>query len=93
MNCENPGFQSISGFLKYDETGEYMYESRNDGYNRRPDYSKAVNIPLELYESMKGEYFMGYADNLTFGKGKSAWARLYNPRNSGRIVFQTGRGA
>ncbi|HEX3040311.1 MAG TPA: DUF6143 family protein [Caproiciproducens sp.] len=65
-----------------------MYESRNDYYgdDRRPDYRKMVNIPLELYESMKGDYFIGYADNLTFGKGKSAWARLYNPRNSGRLL-------
>lgn len=63
-----------------------MYEWKNDDYSCRPDYSKMVNIPLELYESMKGEYFIGYADNLTFGKGKSAWARLYNPRNSDRIL-------
>ncbi len=49
-------------------------------------YIKSVNIPIELYESMKGDYFIGYADGLIFGSGTSAWARLYNPRNSGVIL-------
>ncbi len=49
-------------------------------------YEKSVNIPLELYESTIGEYFIGYADNLTLGNGTSAWARLYNPCNSGKIL-------
>ena len=49
--------------------------------------TKAVNIPIELYESAKGKYFIGYADTLTFGKGKSCWARLYNPCNSGVNLF------
>ena len=44
---------------------------------------KAVDIPQELYQSMKGKYFVGYADELSFGRGTSAWARLYNPPNSG----------
>lgn len=54
------------------------------GYNSRSEYlQKSVNIPIELYESQRGEYFIGYADLLHFGKGKSAWARLYNPSQSG----------
>ena len=48
--------------------------------------SKNVNIPIELYESMLGQYFIGYADDLLFGKDASAWARLYNPINSGVIL-------
>lgn len=44
---------------------------------------KSVNIPIELYKSTIGEYFIGYADNLSLGKGTSAWARLYNPIKSG----------
>ncbi|MCB2292500.1 DUF6143 family protein [Clostridium algoriphilum] len=47
---------------------------------------KAVDIPVELYESMLGQYFIGYADNLVFGNNTSAWARLYNPINSGVIL-------
>ncbi|MBU3126425.1 DUF6143 family protein [Clostridium tagluense] len=47
---------------------------------------KNVNIPIELYESIIGKYFIGYADNLVFGQDASAWARLYNPINSGVIL-------
>ncbi len=50
------------------------------------DYSKTVNIPIELYQSTKGRYFIGYADNLKLGAGTSAWARLYNPPNSGVLL-------
>ncbi len=46
-------------------------------------FNKYVNIPIELYESIRGQYFIGYADNLNFGNGTSAWARLYNPCCSG----------
>lgn len=46
-------------------------------------YTKAVNIPIELYQSEMGRYFIGYADNLSFGENKSTWARLYNPCHSG----------
>ena len=52
----------------------------------RPDkypIVEAIEIPQELYQSTKGKYFIGYADQLSFGKGTSAWARLYNPPNSG----------
>lgn len=51
--------------------------------NNLDNLEKSVNIPIELYESTIGKYFIGYADNLTFGNGTSAWARLYNPRQSG----------
>ena len=43
---------------------------------------KAVNIPIELYQSDIGKYFIAYADDLSFGRNTSAWARLYNPVNS-----------
>ncbi|PYZ93020.1 hypothetical protein CR194_07420 [Salipaludibacillus keqinensis] len=57
-----------------------MYrKKRGHKKNRRIE---AVNIPIELYQSEKGRYFVGYADELDFGKGKSAWARLYNPPKS-----------
>lgn len=48
---------------------------------------KNVNIPIELYESIKGQYFIGYADQLSFGNGTSAWARLYNPPDSGVNLY------
>ncbi|RPF48938.1 hypothetical protein EDD70_1772 [Hydrogenoanaerobacterium saccharovorans] len=61
-----------------------MSDYRNQLFcNNQNDYRKVVNIPIELYESIKGEYFIGYADELSFGNYTSAWARLYNPCNSG----------
>ncbi len=62
-----------------------MISSRNSGQFCEPPYdlTKCVNVPIELYESLKGDYFIGYADNLSLGNGTSAWARLYNPRQSG----------
>lgn len=63
-----------------------MLDSRNNGnlfYDERTNYKKIVNIPIELYESLSGKYFIGYADSLSLANGTSAWARLYNPRNSG----------
>ena len=62
-----------------------MSDPRNPNlfYDHQYNFTKSVNIPIELYESMRGDYFIGYADNLTLGKGTSAWARLYNPRQSG----------
>jgi hypothetical protein len=63
-----------------------MYTEQDDSLFEH-GIEKSVNIPVELYESWKGNYFIGYADNLTLGKGKSAWARLYNPQNSGVNLF------
>ncbi len=48
---------------------------------------KVANIPIELYESIKGQYFLGYADNLTFGTNTGAWAMLYNPVRSGVKLY------
>lgn len=45
-----------------------------------------VSTPIELYESIQGKYFIGYADNLTFGNYTNAWARLYNPIGSGVVL-------
>lgn len=47
---------------------------------------KYVDIPIELYKSSKGQYFIGYADSLVFGQGTGAWARLYNPKGSKVIL-------
>jgi hypothetical protein len=43
---------------------------------------KSVNVPIELYESALGKYFIGYADELSIKKGTSTWAMLYNPQKS-----------
>ena len=47
--------------------------------NFKHDIPKVVSVPMELYESLLGNYFIGYADALNFGEYTGAWARLYNP--------------
>lgn len=49
-------------------------------YNPSIEYQVAV--PINLAKSLEGKYFVGYADNLSFGNNTSAWARLFNPPNS-----------
>lgn len=48
---------------------------------------KAINIPNPLAKSFEGKYYVGYADNLTFGSGTSAWAGLFNLAGSGVYLF------
>lgn len=57
----------------------------NSGF--RNQLGRTVNIPIGLYESMRGRYFLGYADNLSLSTGSSAWARLCNPRLSGVNLY------
>lgn len=49
--------------------------------------SKKINIPNPLAKSFYGKYFVGYADELSLGKGTSAWAGLFNPVDSGVYMF------
>ncbi len=49
---------------------------------RLPIYYSA-DIPIELAKSLEGKYFIGVAENLKFGDATGAWARLYNPPDSG----------
>lgn len=44
---------------------------------------KVVSIPITLFESSQGEYFVGQSELLVFGQGNNAWAGLINPPNSG----------
>lgn len=68
--------------------GELMLNNENsDSLFDGAYMAKCVNIPIELYESARGKYFIGYADNLSFGNGASAWARLYNPPCSGVNLY------
>lgn len=48
---------------------------------------KKISIPNPLAKSFEGKYYVGYADELSFGKGTSAWAGLYNPPDSGVYLF------
>lgn len=44
--------------------------------------TQVADMPYALYQSLQGKYFVGYADNLKFGKGRIAWAGLVNPEYS-----------
>lgn len=43
---------------------------------------ETVNIPVSLYKSIQGKYFVGQTNNLTFGDDTYAWGGLVNPENS-----------
>lgn len=45
--------------------------------------TQVASMPYALYLSLQGKYFVGYADELKFGNGRSAWAGLINPCSSG----------
>lgn len=48
---------------------------------------KAVNIPLPLYKSCQGNYFVGQTELLCFGNGNNAWGALFNPCDSRVKLF------
>lgn len=45
--------------------------------------TQVASIPYSLYLSLQGKYFLGSTEELAFGNGRSAWAGLFNPTNSG----------
>lgn len=48
---------------------------------------EVVSIPVPLFQSMQGKYFVGQTEILRVGNGLSAWAGLVNPRNSGVNLY------
>lgn len=44
---------------------------------------EVVSIPISLYKSMQGRYFVGQTEALWVGNGSNAWAGLINPSKSG----------
>jgi len=51
--------------------------------SKESELKKVVSIPISLFESTKGNYFVGQTELLVFGQGNNAWAGLINPQNSG----------
>jgi hypothetical protein len=43
---------------------------------------EVVSIPISLFESTQGRYFVGQTENLWVGSGLNAWAGLVNPCKS-----------
>lgn len=59
-----------------------------DNYrNSNPLLYYTATIPIGLAKSLEGKYFTGVTEDLRFGEGTNAWARLYNPPNSGVNLF------
>jgi hypothetical protein len=67
-------------------------------FNRSPQYAETlsinsnlidynVDVPISLMKSIEGKYFVGTAINLRFGNATNAWARLYNPLDSGVNLY------
>jgi len=48
---------------------------------------KTVNVPISLFESLEGRYFVGQTELLNFGNGTNAVGRLFNPTNSRVNLF------
>lgn len=44
--------------------------------------TQVADMPYPLYLSLQGKYFVGYAPDVSFIKGKYGWAGLVNPANS-----------
>ena len=58
------------------ENNNYIVNSKNI----KPQ--EVVSIPVSLFESMQGKYFVGQTETLWVGNGLNAWAGLVNPCNS-----------
>lgn len=43
---------------------------------------EVVSLPVPLFESIQGKYFVGQTEELRVGNGLNAWAGLVNPHNS-----------
>ena len=48
---------------------------------------EVVNVPMSLYKSMQGRYFVGQTEALWVANGSNAWAGLFNPCNSNIDLF------
>jgi len=46
-----------------------------------------VSIPVSLYKSIQGKYFVGQTETLHVGSGSNAWAGLINPHKSDVNLF------
>ena len=44
--------------------------------------TQVADMPYALYLSLQGKYFVGYAPDVQFVKGKYGWAGLVNPTHS-----------
>lgn len=52
----------------------------SNGKSRRP--KEVVSLPVPLFKSIEGRYFVGQTDSIKVGNGLSVWAGLVNPYKS-----------
>lgn len=60
------------------------YFVTDTGNNRM---QKVVNVPITLYKSIQGRYFVGQTEAMWVGNGSNSWAGLFNPSNSNIDLF------
>lgn len=60
------------------------YSESDTRFIRREE---VVNVPISLYKSMQGRYFVGQTETLWIGNDSNAWAGLFNPRSSDIDLF------
>lgn len=48
---------------------------------------EVISIPVPLFKSMQGRYFVGQTEDLKVGNGMNAWAGLVNPCDSGVNLY------
>ncbi|KMT21937.1 DUF6143 family protein [Clostridium cylindrosporum] len=84
---------------EYERRDTYRYDNEDNYYHEhnrhhqcdnhikpsivKPSLDYNVSVPISLAKSLEGKYFVGHVENLTFGRCTGAWARLYNPKDSG----------
>jgi len=64
-----------------------MYNDNGQNYSNNMVPEQFAVMANSLYHSLKGQYFVGYADDMFFEKTRNAWAALYNPPDSGVNLF------
>lgn len=65
----------------FQENDNYIMDKKNI----KPQ--KVVSIPVPLFESVQGRYFVGQTEPLWVSNGLNAWAGLVNPRCSDVNLF------
>jgi hypothetical protein len=55
--------------------------------NKKIKPRKVVSLPVPLFESIQGNYFVGQTETLLISNDSSAWAGLVNPHNSGVNLY------
>lgn len=55
--------------------------------NKNNKIQKIVNIPISLFESIEGKYFVGQTNQLLVSNELNGWAGLINPCNSKTNLF------